>query len=299
MPDEIRLPNGLRELLDELKRLEKKKQAAAELGGAGVAKAINGLIAELNEAVAAALGAEAKQEAADAGARAAKLADGRPIVAAGEDQERVADAENEMQRIRDKLDKAKDLLGGNFPPDVRDNVRRIERALPELVEDLGRAAVAAAERELKELKEDIDDLQAGRPRDGNGPGDRGKQGDKDKDDDSNSGGGTPSAGAPSGSGGGANVDSIGDGGTRTEPKPLTIYVRSDRSVWAWARRSQVWVEQPFQSDIQEVKIIAGGLLVTATNEAALFDTAFGAWLGVLNVSPSQLIEGDASKPAGS
>ncbi len=289
MADEIKLTLELEKLLKELKKLEKKKEAAVAIGGVALGNAIGLQIDMAKEFIGAALVAEAGQEAADAAALAQKVADGQVIVAPGDDQKQITEAEEEIQRIKDKLKKADDLLDGNIPPHLRDDVDRINDDIPEMVEELGKAAIAAAAREVAALKEAIEAIKKG-----NQPNKGSKKGPGPPPGKPKGGGtGSGSSGSSSSSSGG-DVDSIGDGGTQKEPDPTTIWVRSENSVWAWARRTQSWIEQAFQTPILEVQEISGGLLVIAKEDAALFDTAIGTWLGVLGTTPQELLEGGSS-----
>jgi hypothetical protein len=198
---------------------------------------------------------------------------------------RVEELERELARIREKLKKGREH-GGNDGT---------IRALEEQVAALGRAIAAAileeARREIKATEDEADRLKNGQPPKpapaGPGPGNPGGGG--------SPGGGPTPGGGGGGGGGGAkpDPDSIGDGGRSTVPEPVTVYVQSERAVWAWSRPAQSWLAHHFNSKVVKVKLITGGILAIAEHSAVLFDTKTGQWLAPFDAASETLTDGDA------
>jgi hypothetical protein len=302
----VALPSSIEELEKEKKRIEDKLKGAKERG---VPQAqldpIEAQLTRLKQQIANALVADAKREVQAAQDAAARVREGRPArgaVAPGPDQQQLKKFDDEMERIRDKLGRARELGAG------AGQVAPVLNALEGLKQKLREAAVAAARRELEALKKQIEDFKKGRPpapEQGPSP----KQKDPPPDDPNKKGGGGggsgggPGGGGSSGNGGSGDGsggdDSAGDGKvlgakiTDKAPEPARIYVQSEKTVWAWSRRDQTWVAQRFTAKIIEVKLITKGILAIAENGAAIFDTIFGEWLPELKSGSEKLTNGDA------
>lgn len=301
----LALPSSIEELEKEKKRIEDKLKGARERGvPQEQLDPIEAQLTRLKQQIAQALVADAKREVRAAQDEAARLREGRPargVVAPGPDQQQLKKFDEEMERIRDKLGRARELGAG------AGQVAPVLNGLEGLKQKLREAAVAAARRELEALKKQIEDFKKGRlspPEQGPSP----KQKDPPPDDPNkkNGGGGTSGGGGGGGSGSGGSAgggsggdDSSGEGKglgskiTDKAPEPARIYVQSEKTVWAWSRRDQTWVAQRFTAKIIEVKLITKGILVIAENGAAIFDTIFGEWLPELKSGGEKLTKGDA------
>lgn len=295
MGDTVSLPPRLAALETESKVIEEKRKKASENGGDPAAiAALDELIKGLKAAIGAALIAEAKKEIQAAAAEAKAIAQGKPAkaaVAPGPEQKAIGEIEEELERVKAKLAKAAEY--GATPGQLHALDGQIA-AMKKAIRD---AALAAAKRELKEARQKADDLKNGRgsppPPNGIGPG-------QQPNPPGGGGGGGGSGGAGGGGGGGsASPDAGGDAGvgkvvSAKEPDPLRIYVKSERTVWAWSRRDQEWIAHRFNSKLVDVKIISGGILAVAEHEAMIFDTLFGRWLTDLATGSETLTGGEAS-----
>jgi hypothetical protein len=294
------LPPSLVSLVEEAQRIEAKlKEAAQQAPAVAIAPAQEGLKA-LKEGIARALAADAAREIAKAGGAAKAIADGKAPVdppAPGADQKRIAAVEDEAKRIQQKAAKAAE--NGAKPGDLEP----IDKGLQELKKAIAEAAVAAAKRELKAAKDEADAIKHGKPPrpngSNNGPGPQ-----PQPQPDPPGGGGSSGGGAGAGAGGGTSGDAIDAGIPSTgqsvgktqkgePPKPSRIFVKSERTVWAWSRHEQAWVAQHFKSKLVDVRLIDGGILAIAEHGAALFDGAFGEWLPALDSGQETLTGGDA------
>ena len=290
MPDgqTPQLPPDLGKLLDEVAVIEAKLSRVGDGVPTDDVDAAKEAFEGLKGDVGLAMLEEARREIADAKAKANAIAAGeaRPAVDPGPDQKAIAEVEQELQRIRDKLAKARE----NDASDAQ--VKGIEAGLEQMKKALREAALAAARRELAEARKRAQDIKKGNipppppPPNGGGPGP------------------IPPMPNPAGGGGGnggSDDDSDGSSGaglggaTTTEEArdPLRIFVRSNDTVWAWSRRDQAWIRQDFDSELIEVKLIEGGIFAIAKMGAALFDVLFGRWLTLLDTGGETLIEGDA------
>jgi hypothetical protein len=72
-----------------------------------------------------------------------------------------------------------------------------------------------------------------------------------------------------------------------------VYVKSDRTVWAWSRRDQQWIEEQFGSPLLDVKLISGGILAVAQHRAAIFDSLLGRWLVAIDTATEALVGGES------
>lgn len=296
----VALPPKVTGLLDEVTRIENKLAEAAKLGGdQDLLQEVEDGLKEFRGIVADAVLKEAGQELAAGMAQAGKILE--PVVEApkpvepGEDQKRLAGVDDEIKRIQAKIKAAEDH-GADFS-----DVNQLNKDIAALDEPIKEAALAAARRELAEVEAELERIKEGRPdpeqdrgADG-GPGSDGKDGKDGKDgEDGQDGGG---GGGAAGDGDDADAKKNVKGKyseTAKKKEPLTIFVRSKRTVWAWSRANGRWLEQSFDSDLKEVKIITGGILAVAENGAALWDTFLGRWLGQLSVAPDSLEQGEAS-----
>lgn len=293
MSSEIKLPQPISDILDEVARVEEKLARAEKLGApAQLLDEIGGGLAEFRGLAAAALAAEAQQELKDGRVAAQNFIAGKPEqkqVPPGEDQQRIAAVQEEMERIRAKLALARKHGAGQAV------IGGIEKDLNALDRPIREAAVAAARRELREARDELERIERGlpprqQPPPKGGPGS----------------GGAGGAGGPGGGGSGGSGGSGGEGGggdgkglgtvkdTEGKKEALTIYVRSARTIWAWDRSAGAWIPHGFDSDIKQVELISGGLLAVAEHGAALWDTFFGRWLGDLSVPGEELTAGEAS-----
>lgn len=301
MPDKVApaLPPAIDELQKEAKRVGEKRNAATENGASPESmQALDEQLEGLKVAIASAIVAEAEREITDAKIDAAAVKDGGGAkVAMGPDQQRIAAVKDEMQRIADKLKEAE--KNGAKPADTKP----IKDQLAGLKKDLAAAAIAAAKRELKAAKQEAKDIKDGKspkpkpPEKGPGPepqGGNGGSGSGGGSGGAGSGGGGGSSGSGSDSGGDGSGTTLGKGGTHTEKDALVIFVKSERTVWAWSRRDQAWVPYHFNSKILEVKRIANGIFVYAEHGAALFDVVFGQWLKALDTGQETVLGGEAS-----
>jgi hypothetical protein len=147
---------------------------------------------------------------------------------------------------------------------------------------------AEAHNEIKKAEE-----EAARIRDGKGPKKPAGPGDPDGDEENNNGDGNGNGGGNGGNGNG------GGGGcccsSSESPEAVCVFVRSDKSVWAWDRREQAWKQFSNSSEIVEVEFVKGGILAVAKAGAALFDCGLGIWLSELSSSPEELVDG-SGKP---
>jgi hypothetical protein len=305
---EVKLPPEVQALVDELKRIQLKRRAGIDGGMTpDQVTAIDDMIRELGPKIGAALVEDAKREAQAAAEAAAQLVKGPQIAtpAPSNDQKRIKDAEDELRRIEDKLAKAKQLGDNDHDIPV------LLALLPKLRRALGRAARMAARREADELKAEIDRIAKGLPRpdagNGNGPGPTPTPSPSPTPSPTptpapSGGGGAGSAGAQPAAGGAGGGDSSAGLGAEKETakskQALTLYVRSDKTIWAWDRAAQDWVGHSFTSEIVDVKLISGGILAIAKHEAVLWDTFFGRWLTPLKVPSEDLTKGDASTADG-
>ena len=295
MPEEgqTQLPQPVREVLDQVAKIEKKKQAAEALGAdAGQLGAIGEALDALKAAAVGALVQDAGQEQEAGADQAQKIVDGvaaDPAVALNAEQQRIAAAEAEIKRIREKLKKAKEY-GAN--PGV---LNGLEDDLAGMRRRMRRAVLAAARREIRELRAELNRIRRGLPPRGagNGPG-SGNGNTNGNKNGGGGGGGGAAGGGPSGGAGGGGQPVGRTVETEGKQDALTIFVRSERSVWAWSRSDRRWVEQAFNSDLKEVEIITGGILAVAEHGAALWDTYLARWLPMLSVPGQTLVEGDAS-----
>lgn len=290
MGDTVSLPKRLDDLDKEAQVIEEKSKKAKENKGDQAAiAALDEQIKALRASIAKALIEDAKREIKDAADEAKAIAQGKPpkvAVPPGPDQKAIAESEEELERVKAKLAKAAEY--GATPAQQHALDGQIA-AMKKAIRD---AALAAAKRELKEAKQKADDIKNGKgpppPPNGNGPG-------QQPDPPQGGGGG----GGGSGSGG-ANGGSDGSGtaagktASSKEPDPLRVFVKSERTVWAWSRRDQAWISHRFNSKLIDVKMISGGILAIAEHEAMIFDTLFGRWLTDLTTGNDTLVGGDAS-----
>lgn len=309
-PPKPGLPATIEALEKEKKKIEDKLKNAKERGVPAEKLApIERQLERLKEQIANALVADAKQEVEAALDAARRVQEGRPArgaVAAGPDQQQLKKFDEEIERIRDKMQRAKELGAG------AGQVAAIQQALGGMRQRLREAAIAAARRELEALKKQVEDFKKGKlapPAEGESP----KQKDSpapEPEKKGGSGGGTGGGGGGgAGASGGASAGDkkegkadaeeaegakgIGSKITDKAPEPSRIYVQSETTVWAWSRRDQAWVPHRFSSKIVEVKLITKGILAVAERGAAIFDTVFGEWLPELKSGSEKLTKGDA------
>lgn len=285
MADDVKLPQPVQDVFDEVGRIRKK---IANLGEIGAPAA---LVSMLNEALKLAmdevnehLAIEAKREIQLLGGMAQQVAqnlDPDAAVEKNEDLEDLDEVEKEKKRIAEKLKVARKHRDGL---QNENDIRQIEEQVEDLDDAIREAAIAAADRELEALKKKIDNIKNGDP-------------DKDK---GNGPGATPTPTKddkkPDGSSGDKKDESDPDKDKEKAlkaPKVHTIYVRDKTHVWAWNPRTSDWVPMDFLSEIVEVKLIKGGILAFSPVRAAIYDSYVGVWLAALDVPGGELSKGDA------
>lgn len=283
MADDVKLPQPVQDVFDEVGRIRKK---IANLGEIGAPAA---LVSMLNEALKLAmdevnehLAIEAKREIQLLGGMAQQVAqnlDPDQAVEKNEDLEDLDEVEKEKKRIAEKLKVARKHRDGL---EDENDIRQLEKQVEDLDDDIREAAIAAAQRELEALKKKIDNIKNGEPdKDkGKGPGATPTPTKDDKKPDAASGDKND------------EKDTDKDKALKA-PKVHTIYVRDKAKVWAWNPRTSDWVPMDFLSEIVEVKLIKGGILAFSPVRAAIYDGYVGVWLPALDLPGGALSKGDA------
>lgn len=296
--DKVKLPGDVEGLLEEVKKLEKKHKEATALGAdAAALGTIKEALSAMKSAVVEALVADAQAEMADGAKNAKKVVADAEDAQAGlspdaaiplsEDQQRIKDAEEEIKRIREKMKKAQKLGAGAA------QINGLEADLKGMKRRMRDAVLAAARRERDELRKELNRIRRGLPKPGakNGPGGGKPVPPKTggKGSGPGSGGGAIPAGIQPGKAVGETIKT-----TEKAKDPLTIYVQSKDTVWAWSAHDAKWYAQKFSSDLVKVSLITGGILAISAHSAALWDTYLSRWLKVLDVPADALTDGEAS-----
>ena len=288
MGEDVTLPKPVQDVFDEIDRVKKKIEKLGEIGAPdNLVAALDNALKQAIETVNEHLDTEARKEIGDLGGMAKLVGQNLvadPAVGKNEDLEDLDEVDAEKKKIAEKLKVARKHRDGL---DDENDIRGVERDVKELDDAIREAAIAAAKRELEELKKKIDQIRKGKPdkNKGQGPGAKPK---KPKPNDKDKKNGSSSASS--------DKEDDKDDEKKSElkaPKVHTIYVRDKTKVWAWDPRTTDWVEMDFGEEIVEVKLIKGGILAFSAVRAAIYDSYVGVWLEALDVPGGELIKGDA------
>ena len=320
------LPAPLTELINERNRVANKLGVVAQLAPNLNVQALKDALQELDAGLAEAIVKEAGQEIEQAKRDAQAVGDSLPSSPLEaelarqkrelESQERELTREREAEKQRQeeisKLPQGadRDEQQGELNKDRLESDRR-EKANEKLRRDLEKAEreVAKADEARRQREADALARRAEAEKQGTPPAGEGRGGnpgptptptptptpagggvggtpepkpDEEADDETDAEA-DAEANSPDDTSTGRVVGAIRRG---TIPPPTVLYVKGEKSVWAWNRSTQTWDGRDFGSAILSVQKLDGGILVIAEHQACIYDFIWGKWLSPLETTES-------------